>query len=80
MVQAHDILMGKIDLEGSENEEEWDEVRTRRDLSKRECAVLHRERAGGGGVVVVVVVSLVSPIAVASLHTTYTTREHKTPM
>ena len=27
VVQAHDILMGKIDLEGSENEEEFDEVR-----------------------------------------------------
>ncbi|CAM9347910.1 unnamed protein product [Hapterophycus canaliculatus] len=25
VVQAHDILMGKIDLEGSENEEEYDE-------------------------------------------------------
>lgn len=27
VVQAHDILMGKIELEGSENEEEFDEVR-----------------------------------------------------
>lgn len=27
VVQAHDILMGKIDLEGCENEEEFDEVR-----------------------------------------------------
>ncbi|CAN0431770.1 unnamed protein product, partial [Ectocarpus sp. 8 AP-2014] len=27
VVQAHDILMGKIDLEGSDNEEEYDEVR-----------------------------------------------------
>lgn len=26
VVQAHDILMGKIELEGSENEEEFDEV------------------------------------------------------
>ena len=26
VVQAHDILMGKMDLEGSENEEEFDEV------------------------------------------------------
>ena len=26
VVQAHDILMGKIDLEGCENEEEFDEV------------------------------------------------------
>lgn len=29
VVQAHDILMGKIELEGSENEEEFDEVRRR---------------------------------------------------
>lgn len=37
MVQAHDILMGKMDLEGSENEEEYDEVFMRVSCVFRVC-------------------------------------------
>lgn len=39
VVQAHDILMGKIELEGSENEEEFDEVRRDGFLSCSFCRV-----------------------------------------
>ena len=38
VVQAHDILMGKMDLEGSENEEEFDEVCAYRSM----CVLVRR--------------------------------------
>lgn len=40
MVQAYDILMGKIDLEDSENEEEFDKVLSYDFFGRRRCRYL----------------------------------------